>query len=119
MGDDVTTHKVCVCDDVAGAPGRGPARNLAQLQRGWSQLPLHQCAGRASGGGESAEVGGRELLVLTADDGGSCLFTSAQEGHLEVLEALLEVGGPELLVLTAVDGGSCLSAAREATGGRS
>jgi len=39
------------------------------------------------------EAGGRELLMLTRDDGTSCLFISAQNGHLEVVNALLEAGG--------------------------
>ena len=43
----------------------------------------------------SLEAGGRELLMLTADDGASCLFISAQNGHLEVVNALLEAGGRE------------------------
>jgi len=46
--------------------------------------------------------------MLTADDGVSCLFISAQEGHLEVVNALLEAGGRELLMLTRDDGVSCL-----------
>ena len=53
-------------------------------------------------------------MMLTADDGVSCLWISVQEGHLDVVNALLEVGGRELLVLTTDDGVSCLSAAREA-----
>ena len=32
----------------------------------------------------------RELVMrLTTDDGASCLFVSAQEGHLEVVKAVL------------------------------
>ena len=54
------------------------------------------------------EVGGRELLMLTADDGTSCLYISAHNGHLEVVNALLEAGGRELLMLTLDDGTSCL-----------
>ena len=45
------------------------------------------------------EAGGRELGILTKDNGGSCLYISAQNGHLEVVNALLEVGGRELLML--------------------
>ena len=46
---------------------------------------------------------------MTADDGTSCLHISAQEGHLEEVNALLEAGGRELLMLTYdVDGSSCL-----------
>ena len=51
------------------------------------------------------EAGGRELLMLTMDDGwwlfrgfyagASCLMVSAQNGHLEVVNALLEAGGRE------------------------
>ena len=54
------------------------------------------------------EAGGRELLMLTTDDGASCLMVSAQNGHLEVVRALLEAGGRELLMLTRDDGVSCL-----------
>ena len=46
--------------------------------------------------------------MLTADNGASCLFMSAQNGHLEVVRALLEAGGRELAMLTADDGASCL-----------
>ena len=53
------------------------------------------------------EAGGRKMLVLTADDGTSCLYISAQEGHLEVKRALLEAGGRELM-LTANYEASCL-----------
>ena len=34
------------------------------------------------------EVGGRELLMLTADEGVSWLMVSAQDGHVEVAKAL-------------------------------
>jgi hypothetical protein len=54
------------------------------------------------------EVGGRELVMLTKDNGLTCLYMSAHEGHLEVVKALLEVGGRELAMLTAGDRGSCL-----------
>jgi ankyrin repeat protein len=46
------------------------------------------------------EVGGRELVMLTRDNGVSCLFISAKNGHLEVVRALLEVGGRELVMLS-------------------
>ena len=45
---------------------------------------------------------------MTADGGFSCLYVSAQEGHLEVVKALLEAGGRELVMLTADDEASCL-----------
>jgi predicted LPLAT superfamily acyltransferase len=32
----------------------------------------------------------RELVMLTADGGASCLFISAHYGHVEVVKALLE-----------------------------
>ena len=54
------------------------------------------------------EVGARELVVLTADEETSCLWMSAQDGHLGVMKALLEVGGHELAVLTRDNGLSCL-----------
>ena len=44
-------------------------RELANEDQGhWSQVPLHQCAGGASGCGESAAGGrgGRELVMLPA-----------------------------------------------------
>ena len=55
--------------------------------------------------------------MLTRDGGFSCLYISAGEGHLEVVNALLEAGGRELLMLTADDGSSCLSVARRANQG--
>ena len=54
------------------------------------------------------EVGGRELGMMTRENGASCLMISAQEGHLEVVRALLEAGGRELVMLTADGGFSCL-----------
>jgi len=45
------------------------------------------------------EAGGRELLMLTTDDGISCLHLSAEKGHLEVAKLLSEAGGRELLML--------------------
>ncbi len=54
------------------------------------------------------EVGGRELAVMTRNDGVSCLMISAEKGHLEVVNALLEAGGRELVMLTRGDGVSCL-----------
>ena len=60
------------------------------------------------------EVGGRELVMLAWDDGVSCLYMSAQNGHLDVVKTLLEAGGRELLILTKKDRDSCLSiSARE------
>jgi hypothetical protein len=46
------------------------------------------------------EVGGRELVILTENDGTSCLWIGTQLGHLDVVRALLEGGGRELLMLT-------------------
>jgi hypothetical protein len=78
-----------------------------------SQLPLDQCGRGTSVGGESAaggrlEAGGRELVMRATDDGVSCLYVSAEKGHLEVVKALLEAGGRELVMLTADGGLSCL-----------
>jgi hypothetical protein len=42
--------------------------------------------------------------MLTADGGVSCLYVSAQEGHLEAVKALLEAGGRELVNLTTDNG---------------
>jgi hypothetical protein len=50
------------------------------------------------------QAGGRELVMLNADDGASCLMVSAQEGHPDVVKALLEAGGRELAILTRNDG---------------
>jgi ankyrin repeat protein len=56
----------------------------------------------ACGCGERAAGGrGREMLMMTADNGASCLMVGAQNGHLEVVRALLEAGGRELLMMTA------------------
>jgi hypothetical protein len=49
------------------------------------------------------QAGGRELVMLNADDGASCLMVSAQEGHPDVVKALLEAGGRELAILTRND----------------
>ena len=54
------------------------------------------------------KAGGRELVMLTKYDGASCLYVSAQDGHLEVVNALLEVGGRDLVMLTMDGGSSCL-----------
>ena len=40
-------------------------------------------------------------------DGVSCLYTSGENGHLDVVKALLEAGGRELVMLTKGDGASC------------
>ncbi len=63
------------------------------------------------------EAGGRELLMLTMNNGASCLMICAQNGHLEVVNALLEAGGREPLMLTMNNGASCLSVARRANQG--
>ena len=55
--------------------------------------------------------------MLTSDNGASCLFISALNGHLEAVNALLEAGGRELLMLTMNNGLSCLSVARRANQG--
>ncbi len=53
--------------------------------------------------------------MLTSDNGASCLFISALNGHLEAVNALLEAGGRELLMLTADDDADCGSAGAEPT----
>ena len=50
--------------------------------------------------------------MLTKDDGYSCLM-SAQNGHLELVKALLEAGGRELVMLTSDNGASCLMISAE------
>ena len=40
----------------------------------------------------------RDLLMLNAEDGISCLHASVFKGHLQVLRVLVEVGGQELLM---------------------
>ena len=55
--------------------------------------------------------------MRTRDTGVRCLYISAQEGHLDVVKALLDAGGRELAMLTADDGSSCLSVARRANQG--
>jgi hypothetical protein len=42
------------------------------------------------------EVGGRELAMMTKDNGVSCRMISTENGHLDVVKALLEAGGREL-----------------------
>ena len=37
---------------------------------------------------------------MTRDDGASCLFISAEEGHLDMVK-VLDVGGRELVILGA------------------
>ena len=88
-------------------------RSLQRADPTWA--PSGVRAARAAG----ARCAGawRELVMLTEDDGASCLLISAEEGHLKVVKALLEVGGRKLLLLTADDGGSCLSVAPEAKRG--
>ena len=63
---------------VAGAPGGGQAQ--PQLS-----APARRRVAR------DLEVGGRELAMMTRNDGASCLLISAKKGHLEVVKALLEV----------------------------
>jgi hypothetical protein len=46
--------------------------------------------------------------MMTRNNGVSCLYISAQNGHLEVVKELLEVAGRELAMLTA-DVGSAAS----------
>ena len=59
------------------------------------------------------EVGGRELAMMTRDNGVSCLMINAANRHLDVVNALLEVGGRELVMLTADNGISCLMMSAE------
>jgi len=59
------------------------------------------------------EVGGRELVMLTENDGTRCLWIRAQLGHLDVVQVLLEGGGRELLMLTMDNGTSCLYVSAE------
>jgi len=59
------------------------------------------------------EVGGRELAMMTRDNGVSCLMINAANRHLDVVNALLEVGGRELAMLTADNGISCLMMSAE------
>ena len=39
------------------------------------------------------EFGGRELAIITRDNGAKCLLMRAQEGHLEVVKTLLGLEG--------------------------
>ena len=52
------------------------------------------------------KVGGRELVMLTKVNGDSCIYISAQQGHLDVVKALLEVGRE--LVMIMHNGKTCL-----------
>jgi ankyrin repeat protein len=47
-------------------------------------------------------------VMLTKVNGDSCICISAQQGHLDVMKALLEAGGHGLLMLTTDDGASWL-----------
>ena len=47
------------------------------------------------------EVGGRELLMLTRDDGWSCLHAAVYAKKLCIVQELLHAGGWELLALTS------------------
>ncbi len=40
-----------------------------------------------------------ELVMLTRNNGVSCLFISAQAGNLDAVKALLEAGGRELVMM--------------------
>ena len=64
------------------------------------------------------EVGGRDLVMLTKDDGSSCLYISAHQGHVELVRMLLEVGGRDLAMLVTEDGRSCFDAAEHGGIGR-
>ncbi len=55
-------------------------------------------------------VGGKELLLMTEKDGGSCLYVACDKGHLEVVNVLIEAGRKELLLMTQNSGCSCLYA---------
>ena len=49
-------------------------------------------------------AGGQELLMLTSDDGLSCLHLASESGQLEVVTALVAAGGQTLLMLASDDG---------------
>ena len=55
-----------------------------------------------------AEQGDAWEKMQDVNDEPSYLFLAVEEGHVEVVKALLEVGGRELVMLTADDGVSCL-----------
>jgi len=54
------------------------------------------------------EAGGCELLMLTDNNGYSCLHSAAQKGDVQVVKLLVDVGGRDLLMLTHDNGYSCL-----------
>jgi ankyrin repeat protein len=59
------------------------------------------------------QVGGRQLLMITRDDGWSCLHAAVYAKKLCIVQELLTAGGTELLMLTSLDGTSCLHKAAE------
>jgi hypothetical protein len=59
------------------------------------------------------QVGGRQLMMITRDDGWSCLHAAVYAKKLCIVQELLTAGGTELLMLTSVDGTSCLHKAAE------
>ena len=65
-----------------------------------SFLPLAARKGYLEVVGALTKVGGRELVMLTKNNGISALHVAAEMGHLEVVRALMEVGGRELALLT-------------------
>jgi hypothetical protein len=54
------------------------------------------------------EQGDAFVLLQALNDQGSYLFLAVQEGHVEVVRALLELGGRKLAMMTRNDGASCL-----------
>lgn len=65
-----------------------------------SFLPLAARNGHLEVVQKLIEVGKRELVMLTKNNGISALHVAAEMGHLEVVRALIEVGGRELVMLT-------------------
>ena len=49
--------------------------------------------------------------MLVQENGTSCAWIAAQNGHFEVLRWLYEVCGKDLLMLVKEDGGSCVDVA--------
>jgi len=59
------------------------------------------------------EAGGKDLLMLTTNNGYSCLHAAAHKGRDGMAKMLVKAGGKDLLLLVGNDGDSCLDIAAQ------